>query len=976
MSLVVPIGLRGRPTLVKLRNLTRSGPLTPVAISVLMELPTVKIWTLALLAVFIAPCGAFFHGAASGWGLALRSLASPRGAQQPFYASQLVAARKDGAVVGSWWTGQAQVVAGRWRAESCVTLNMDGRVGVEGGRGSAGRGRGRGGAKHDLTVGRGGSEPTRRSDGRGGYQGRGGGMPAKRGGGPPDADRLTVVIKECSELVELARILRQKSGVMNQVHVGAAWGCLARIGREIGEADPFKVVSSLQAVTRDVLDKMGARAIANILFSMALLHRRGVPADQGLLLAMQRRATAVQEEFIPQSVANVLWALATMGAKADPRLLEAMQRCATAQAGKFKPQNVANLLWALATMGERADRALLEAMQTQATATAWEFIPQAVADVLWAFATMGERADQGLLEALQRQATAKAEEFNPQNVANVLWALATMGVRADRGLMEAMQRQATETAGQFPPGDVAKVLLALATMGERTDLGLLEAMQTRATATAGEFNPQYVANVLWALATMGEKANRGLLGAMQSRAKVSVGEFTPPEVVKLLWALSTFTGKKADQVHKGLLEAMKRRATKTAWDFTPQEITSLMCSLATIGDMANQENQGLFNTMQRQATANAGDFNPQDVANLFWALATMGEKVDRELLGVMQRRATETAGQFIPQDVANVLWALATMGERADRGFIKAMQTRATATAGDFNPQAVANVLWALAAMGEKADRELLEAMQRRATVTIGEFNSQNVANVLWALAVMGGASDGSLALSVDRWAAHILELGDKFSEVQKGQLHQWLLSCELGLTSGTSLPKGIARVKQEIGADCLKAFSRQSMDVCMAHTHIHESRLQREVAAALKSAGLEIQEKFLGDRSGYSIDVLARRPSAAGGKFPEGASLRKILLQRGQDLGEAKPTEDPFDMWAVEVDGRFQFMEDGRTPRGSTLLKRRHLEQLGDRVMSVPFWEWDVLKGGEAKRRYMQDKLGGGRASPAGKLAGDSESR
>jgi len=57
-------------------------------------------------------------------------------------------------------------------------------------------------------------------------------------------------------------------------------------------------------------------------------------------------------------------------------------------AGKFNPQNVANVLWALATMGERLDRGLLEAMQRRATATAGEFNPQEVANVLWALATM------------------------------------------------------------------------------------------------------------------------------------------------------------------------------------------------------------------------------------------------------------------------------------------------------------------------------------------------------------------------------------------------------------------------------------------------------------------------------------------------------------------------------------------------------------------------------------------------------------
>ena len=62
--------------------------------------------------------------------------------------------------------------------------------------------------------------------------------------------------------------------------------------------------------------------------------------DGGLLEAMQRRARATADDFKPQEVSNLLWALATMGERADRGLLEAMQRMATSTVGDFKPQEV------------------------------------------------------------------------------------------------------------------------------------------------------------------------------------------------------------------------------------------------------------------------------------------------------------------------------------------------------------------------------------------------------------------------------------------------------------------------------------------------------------------------------------------------------------------------------------------------------------------------------------------------------------
>ena len=48
-----------------------------------------------------------------------------------------------------------------------------------------------------------------------------------------------------------------------------------------------------------------------------------------------------------------------MGERADRGLLEAMQERATETSGQYRPQEIANILWALATMGERADWGLL-----------------------------------------------------------------------------------------------------------------------------------------------------------------------------------------------------------------------------------------------------------------------------------------------------------------------------------------------------------------------------------------------------------------------------------------------------------------------------------------------------------------------------------------------------------------------------------------------------------------------------------------
>ncbi len=55
-------------------------------------------------------------------------------------------------------------------------------------------------------------------------------------------------------------------------------------------------------------------------------------------------------EFKPQDVANLMWALATLGVDPGAELATAMSRRAVASAGEFNQQEVANLMWALAVL--------------------------------------------------------------------------------------------------------------------------------------------------------------------------------------------------------------------------------------------------------------------------------------------------------------------------------------------------------------------------------------------------------------------------------------------------------------------------------------------------------------------------------------------------------------------------------------------------------------------------------------------------
>ena len=108
-------------------------------------------------------------------------------------------------------------------------------------------------------------------------------------------------------------------------------------------------------------------------------------------------------------------------------------------------------------------------------------------------------------------------------------------------------------------------------------------------------------------------------------------------------------------------------------------------------------------------------------------------------------------------------------------------------------------------------------------------------------------------------------------------------------------------------------------------------SKRQEQVSHILQDKmEMRVQNEYRCPRSGYSIDVLVR--------------------EHEKQAGVAART------WALEYDGGSHFLEPCGSPTGRTILKRRHLRQLGYALVSIPDTDWSALNGREVA--YLQGKL------------------
>jgi hypothetical protein len=110
---------------------------------------------------------------------------------------------------------------------------------------------------------------------------------------------------------------------------------------------------------------LSPQAVTTVFCSFAKL---GLRPDAALVSALSERASAASEDFIAQDISKTMWP--------SPVVVDALMR----RAAVINPQNVANLMWALASLGVELTDELVAAMSSTAVRKMWDFNPQNVSN--------------------------------------------------------------------------------------------------------------------------------------------------------------------------------------------------------------------------------------------------------------------------------------------------------------------------------------------------------------------------------------------------------------------------------------------------------------------------------------------------------------------------------------------------------------------------------------------------------------------
>lgn len=400
-------------------------------------------------------------------------------------------------------------------------------------------------------------------------------------------------------------------------------------------------------------------------------------------------------------------------------------------------------------------------------------------------------------------------------------------------------------------------------------------------------------------------------------------------------------------------------------------------------------------------------FAVQNLTNIAWACAVLKYKPRDDLLGSIAARMGEMVAEFYPQALSNALWAytvlkhprafalaealkpviLATLPENPD----DELKQAESAKDGVFSTQTVSNVLWTYATLGVHPGVELLDRLAAFILKSAGSFKAQELSNSCWSYARFGHYPGDEVLQTFERC---LLERREEYTT-------QALANTSVGLSYfGGSGEGGLRKLFDDIPPSWFRLREGNSQDIsnivwAIASVGAFESQVYKAAVRELfrrdvtdfQDEGLKalfharlMQHDFAPDKD--EVDVVYPDWVADKGLKPwleQAEDTRVSTFQQnvtdavkraGYEPTMEALTEDGLlsmdiclndKKLAIECDGPTHFYSNApEKMTQKTLIRNRHLEVRGWKVIMIPYYEWrEVYVAGDLETKaYVTKKI------------------
>lgn len=789
------------------------------------------------------------------------------------------------------------------------------------------------------------------------------------------------------------------------VNYATALTWLAKRRPKRGYADGLIVtrILELAATTRtklkDARESWSARTLANACWASAKLYSS--TSDDDLRRELVRcldvlaaRACSVTDEFKPQELSNVAWAMATASVDAM-NLTAALATSAAPRIHHFSAQEIANLVWALARLfgpaiGDQKRHG--EASSTTPTVSPATFAAQRCAS---------------LYAAVCKEAMCRFHEFKPQELANTVWAIATTGFVPENEVefwdaaVQAMgdKLQVAELSSGRPsspahefaqPQNVANVVWSIAKVlpggcSANVRGHFFEIVARVSIESIDEFNPQELGNVAWSFATARESSDP-LLDAIARAAKSKLPRFIPQNLANIVWAFATAGRGAPSSLDIDFFQAVARESIRRLSEFKSQELANTAWAFATAGVRCPH----LFDALAKESAPRLSSFSDQGVANLAWAFSTSDEAVTH--INLFEEIAHEAVGRvpnLLPQGLANLAWSYANADLRAPHLFdaiaveiVGPGPATVSRRAAQLKPQEFANLAWAFAKVNYSVRPALYDALatgmlalaaRHRDDLGAAGLTHQELANLAWAYACADHVDPALLGLL---WRGVVERAKRTFAHNAAVVKRETAISTSVpAVTEPESCATRFYHADNDGSENCSHAYDRGDDDSITAAWgfNLEERRQLQQVVlharyeakgqAAIVSDIARAPPAFLAVLRDAlaTVDSRASRSQLEVGETLQALGIsvvEELVIPDGLSIDVAlKPLSQRV---GIEFDGPWHyFRNDPQVETGRTAFKKRLLTACGWTVLHIPYWEWGALdRTLESRKAYIKQKL------------------
>lgn len=311
------------------------------------------------------------------------------------------------------------------------------------------------------------------------------------------------------------------------------------------------------------------------------------------------------------------------------------------------------------------------------------------------------------------------------------------------------------------------------------------------------------------------------------------------------------------------------------------------------------------------------ELNPMESCNLLQSLAKLNIQPTISMIEELFNEKHQNYEEFNPPAISFILQSLALLGIKPSSKMLNGIFNETFRKCKKFRSEHISSLLWAMAKLGLKPVPKLRDVLLNEIYRQHQEFNPADVSQILWAFSVFGKIPIEQIHVFKRILTTHRLGLIKNPNFFI--QMHQFILSVS---QDETKIQDIILPMLESIETQC------RSMFIKKARIYEKSSRLQYEVERVIKQMGLIAKHGVILHKIGYSVDI--------------------IVIHRNNNI-------------VIEVDGPSHFirtLSGMYESNGSTIMKHRHIQNNGFKIIQIPFYEWDQLEGQNAKCNYIKKKI------------------